>query len=415
MKRAIATIISSLVFFACQEKQPVRPTKVPVNLYTVRSQHVYYYDQYPATTEALSEVNLVAQVQGNITGIFFTEGTRIKKGQKLYEIDQRLYNDAYNQALANLKVSEGALAQAQQDADRYVYLNQYHAVAKQLFDHAIITLDNAKNSVKASEEQVKTAKTNLGYSVIYAPFDGTIGFSQVKLGNLVVPGQTILNTISTDDPLAVDFFINEKLLSEFEKLEHNKANAPDSLFTLSLPNGELYPHLGKISIIDRAVDPQTGTIRVRLVFPNPQDELKAGMSCIVRVHNQDTAPQMVIPNRAVVEQMGEYFVFIVKDTLLKKDNDGSATSGKDTSDTGAAKGPQLLAFEKKVQLGQTIGPNVIITKGLTDGETIVVDGVQSLHDGVAVNPGGPKSKAKKADQQGHAPGDGKTAGNNNND
>ena len=359
---------------------------------------MYYYDQYPATTEALSQVNLVPQVQGNITGIFFTEGTRVHKGQKLYEIDQRLYTDAYNQAVANLKVTEGTMVQAQQDADRYVYLNQYHAVAKQLYDHAVITLDNAKNAVKASQEQVKTAKTNLDYSVIYAPFDGTIGFSQVKLGNLVVVGQTILNTISTDDPLAVDFFINEKLLADFEKLEHNKGNAPDSLFSLLLPGGPLYPYLGKISIIDRAVDPQTGTIRVRLVFPNPHDDLKAGMSCIVRVHNQDSAPQMLIPNRAVVEQMGEYFVFTVKDTIIRKDSAGT-TGGKEGLDTSAAKGPQLIAFQKKVLLGQTIGPNVIINKGLTDGEKIVVDGVQSLHDGVAVTAG----PSKPAGDKGAAP------------
>ncbi|HEY5369445.1 MAG TPA: efflux RND transporter periplasmic adaptor subunit [Hanamia sp.] len=412
MNRYYAILISGLVFFSCQEKQPARQSKVPVNLFTVAMQHVYYYDQYPATTEALSQVNLVAQVQGNITGIFFTEGTRVKKGQKLYEIDQRLYEDAYNQALAGLKVSQGTQVQAQQDADRYVYLNQYHAVAKQLYDHAIITLDNAKNSVKASEDQVKTAKTNLGYSVIYAPFDGTIGFSQVKPGNLVVPGQTILNTISTNNPLAVDFFINEKLLTDFEKLEHNKMNEPDSLFTLLLPNGTLYPYVGKISIIDRAVDPQTGTIRVRLVFPNLHDDLKAGMSCIVRVHNQDTAPQMVIPNRAVVEQMGEYFVFVIKDTLIKKEAADGVVVGKDKVDTGANNGRQLLAFEKKIQLGQTIGPNIIVTKGLSDGERIVVDGLQSLHNGVAVIPGIPKSQNNP---QGNTTGESKSAENSKND
>src|ERR1017187_993158 len=404
MYKVLAIIIMSLVFYSCKEKQQAPPAKVPVNLYRVALQHVYYYDQYPATTEALSQVNLVPQVQGNITGIFFTEGTHVKKGQKLYEIDQRLYTDAYNQAVANLKVSQGTQAQAQQDADRYVYLNQYHAVAKQLYDHAIITLDNAKNATKASEDQVKTAKTNLGYSEIYAPFDGTIGFSQVKMGNLVVPGQTILNTISTEDPLAVDFYVNEKLLANFQKLEHNKMNALDSLFTILLPNGTLYPYLGKISIIDRAIDPQTGTIRVRLVFPNSHDDLKAGMSCIVRVHNQDTAPQMVIPNRAVVEQMGEYFVFVVKDTILKKGDTNGSAAKKDASDTGANKGPQLLAFQKKIQLGQTIGPNIIVIAGLTDGERIVEDGVQSLHDGVAVTPGIPKSTNNKSNPQANSAG-----------
>ena len=114
--------------------------------------------------------------------------------------------------------------QAQQDADRYEYLNKYNAVAKQLYDHAIITLENAKNTVKASEQAVKTAKTNLTYAVVYAPFDGTIGFSLVKLGDVVTPGTTVLNTISTDNPMAVDFIINEKQLPYFEKLQHDKNN-----------------------------------------------------------------------------------------------------------------------------------------------------------------------------------------------
>jgi RND family efflux transporter MFP subunit len=399
---SMTVLISCLTIFSCKEKKPPPPQKIAVNLYTVSSQHVTYYDQYPSTTEALSQVNLMPQVQGYVTGIFFKEGSKVKKGQKLYEIDQRLYNDAYEQAVANLKVTQGTLEQSQQDADRYVYLNKYHAVAKQLYDHAIITLDNSKNSVKAAEQTVKTAKTNLGYSIIYAPFDGTIGFSQVKLGNLVVVGQTVLNTISTNDPIAVDFYINEKQLPHFEAMEQDKNSDLDSLFTMLLPNNTLYPHLGKISIIDRAVDPQTGTIRVRLVFPNPHDALKAGMSCVVRVHNEDTSPQIVIPNRAVVEQMGEYFVFIVKDTVIDKGDSSGAKkeSHKSKADTAASKGPQLLAFEKKIQLGQTIGPNVVITKGLTDGEKIIVDGIQQLHDGVAVNPG--KARTPGEDSTGHA-------------
>ena len=397
---SITVLISCLSFISCKEKKQPPPPKVPVNLFTVASTPVVYYDQYPSTTQALSEVNLLPQAQGYVKGIFFKEGSKVKKGQKLYEIDQSLYNDAYEQAVANLKVTQGTLAQSQQDADRYIYLNKYHAVAKQLYDHAMITLDNSKNSVKAAEQTVSTAKTNLGYSIIYAPFNGTIGFSQVKLGNLVVVGQTILNTISTNDPMAVDFYINEKQLPHFEEMEQDKNNDLDSLFTILLPNNSLYPHVGKISIIDRAVDPQTGTIRVRLVFPNPDDALKVGMSCVVRVHNEDRLPQIVIPNRAVVEQMGEYFVFVAKDTVINSDNSASANgeSNKSEVDT-AGKGPQLLAFEKKVQLGQTVGANVVVTKGLVDGEKIIVDGIQKLHDGVAINPG--KAGTSGTDSTGH--------------
>jgi RND family efflux transporter MFP subunit len=231
---------------------------------------VLYYDKYPSTTAALSQVNLLPQITGAITGIFFKEGSHVEKGQKLYEIDKRIFEAAYDQAVANLRVSEGNLVQAQQDADRYEYLNKYNAVAKQLYDHAIITLENAKNTVKASDQAVKTAKTNLNYAVVYAPFGGSIGFSLVKLGDVVNPGATILNTISTDNPMAVDFIINEKQLPHFEQLQNNKEHPIDSLFTFLMPDNSLYPYTGKISVIDRAVDAQTGSIRIRLVFDNPK-------------------------------------------------------------------------------------------------------------------------------------------------
>lgn len=359
---------SCLLLAACSQKQPPQNNEVPVNLYTLKAQHVLYYDNYPATAEALSQVNLLPQVTGAITGIFFTEGSHVRKGQKLYEIDRRIYQNNYDQAVANLKVSQGDLVQAQQDANRYEYLNKYNAVAKQTYDHAVIALQNAKNNVNATEQAVKTAKTNLAYAVVTAPFDGTIGFSQVKLGDVVNPGSTVLNTISTDNPMAVDFIVNEKNLPFFEKIQKEGAHTIDSLFTILLPDNSLYPYTGKLSVIDRAVDAQTGSIRLRLVFPNPGLMLRAGMSCVVRVHNQDTKPQLVVPGKAVVEQMGEYFVFVAKDSLMKK-------PGTDDEKK------EMVAIQKKVQPGQTIGANQVLKGGVNEGDKIVVDGVQSLHNG----------------------------------
>jgi membrane fusion protein (multidrug efflux system) len=350
--------INSLALFSCQQKPPAsNNSPTPVNLVTVKTQPVLYYDDYPATTQALSQVDLHAQVQGYITGIYFTEGTHVFKGQKLYAIDERLYQAAYDQAAANVKVAEGNQVQAQQDADRYQYLIQHNAVAKQTLDHAVIALQNAKNEVAAAQQALKTGETNLAYSMITAPFDGTIGFSQVKMGNLVNAGSTILNTVSTDNPMAVDFLINESQLAHYEELQKQKQHQVDSLFTVVLPNHSAYSQLGKISVIDRAVDPQTGTIRIRLVFPNPTQDLRAGMSCVVRVHNLETDPQIIIPSKAIVEQMGEYFVYVAK---------------KDTA---------LHAVQVKVETGQTIGANILIKGGINSGDQIVVDGVQALHDG----------------------------------
>lgn len=386
-------LLSCLIITACKKKQAPPNPEVPVNLLKVTPKTVLYYDKYPATTRALNQVNLLPQVSGAITGMYFTEGTRVNKGQKLYEVDERLYQAAYDQAVANLEVAKSGLVEAQQDADRYVYLNKYNAVAKQLYDHAIVTLEQAKSTVKASEQEVKTAKTNLTYATVYAPFTGTIGISQVRLGEVVTPSVTTLDTLSQDDPMAVDFIINEKNLPFFEKLQHEKVKV-DSLFSLLMPDNTLYGHLGKLSIIDRAVDPQTGTIRVRLVFDNPDNYLRAGMSSVVRVHNQDVGPQLIIPNKAVVEQMGEYFVYVAKDTVFKISPDSLKKMDKKAA--ADADKPKLVAMQKKVQTGQVIGPDIIIKGGIKAGDKIIVDGLQSLHDGVRittankVGPGGGK-------------------------
>jgi membrane fusion protein, multidrug efflux system len=386
-------------FFSCTHKPPPPDPVVPVNLYTVKSQKVYYYDNFPATTQALSQVDLHPQVQGYITGIFFTEGTRVRKGQKLYEIDKSIYQDAYDQAVSNVKVAEGNMQQAKQDADRYTYLNSHNAIAKQILDHAVIAQQNAENQVKAAEDALRSAKTNLSFATIYAPFDGIIGFSQVKLGNLVTVGTTLLNTISTIDPIAVDFIINEKQLPHYEELQHPKKPHPDSLFTFLMPDNSLYPYTGKISVIDRAVDPQTGSIRVRLVFPNPDLVLKAGISCVVREHNSDTSPQMLIPGKAIVEQMGEYFVFVARDTIMTS---GTDSSKKKDADTGNRKDPAggqskhgLYAFQKKVRVGQVIGANQVIKAGIEEGDQIVVDGVQAIHDGSEITTTVKKQSSQK--------------------
>jgi multidrug efflux pump subunit AcrA (membrane-fusion protein) len=130
----VICLVSCLLLFSCKHAQPPPSTVVPVNLLTVTTEPVIYYEKYPSTTVALKQVDLLPEVQGYITGMFFKEGSHVKKGQRLYEIDRRTYEANYSIAVANLKVAEGNVEQTKQDADRYTYLNNNHAVAKQLYD-----------------------------------------------------------------------------------------------------------------------------------------------------------------------------------------------------------------------------------------------------------------------------------------
>ncbi len=208
------------------------------------------------------------QVAGYITGIFFKEGQHVEKGQKLYQIDQQQYRGAYEQSVAQLNSSEANLVKLQQDADRYEELGKQDAIAQQTVQHALADLEAAKKQVEAARANVSAMEVNLRYSTIYAPLSGTIGISAVKQGASVSPGATVLNTISSDNPIAVDVAVDETLIPFIQK--QNKQDLPptDSTFTIKLADQTIYPFPGKIFIVDRAVDPQTATIKVRFLFPN---------------------------------------------------------------------------------------------------------------------------------------------------
>src|ERR1044072_7659541 len=209
---AIIIISAALFLPACKDDkastQPAAPPPVAVNVYTVAKGKAAYYDQYPATVTALNQVDLRPQVNGYLTGIFFKDGSRVKKGQKLYAIDQQQYMANYQQAQANLQVQETNLIKAQKDADRYHELEKHDAIAKQQVDYADAALEAAKKQVAAAKANVNAIKANVNFATIYAPFNGTIGISLVRSGTSVVAGQTVLNTISTDNPIGVDFVVD---------------------------------------------------------------------------------------------------------------------------------------------------------------------------------------------------------------
>ncbi|HEU4901672.1 MAG TPA: efflux RND transporter periplasmic adaptor subunit [Flavisolibacter sp.] len=369
------TGLAAVLFFACGDKkeaqqQAAAPPAVYVSVTTVKDTTAVYYDEYPAALTALNEVKLTPQVNGYITGVYFKDGSKVSKGQRLYSIDQQVYNANLQQAIANQQVQETNLLKAQKDAERYHELDKHDAIAKQQVDYADAALAAARKQVAASRANVSAVRANVGFAVIRAPFTGTIGISQVKPGQAVVAGQTVLNTVSTDDPVAVDINVNQKDIFRFSQLQQQKNNPHDSTFMLVF-GGEVYPEPGHIYLIDRAVDPQTGTIKTRLLFPNRNGMLKAGMNGTVKVVSNAKTQSIVIPFKAVTEQLGEYFTYVVGDSSK--------------------------VAQRKVELGQQLGGHVIIKSGLQPGEKIVVEGVQNLRQGsvITTTPPPPPPAQKK--------------------
>lgn len=356
-------LISSITLVSCgggdksAQQQQGPPPATPVSLFTVESKPVTTVDTYPGNVVALDEVELRAQVGGYITGIFVKDGQKVSKGQKLYEIDRTKYQAAYNSAKANVAVARANRDKAKKDAERYTKLAEQDAVAKQRVDYALTDLANAESQVAAAEANLASANSDLQRSIIVSPLNGTIGISQVKLGAFASPGTTLLNTVSTNDPIAVDIAVNQAEIPRFRALQSASA-VKDSLFNIQLQDGSIYTAQGHITAIDRAVDPQTGTIKVRISYPNASGKLYVGMTVNMRVLNKATDNQLVIPFKAVVEQLGEYNVFVVGDSSK--------------------------ATPRMVKLGKQFDKEVVIREGLKQGEVIVVDGVQNVRPGAVV-------------------------------
>lgn len=371
-KKAILAGIASLILLvSCHNNNstPQYDPNAPVSVVTqiVSTKSVSYFDQFPGTVIALNQVDLRPQVSGYITGVYFNDGDRVSKGQKLYTIDEQMYSANYQQALANQQVAESNLIKAQKDADRYHELETKDAVAKQQVDYANSARDVALKQLEAAKANVKSIQTSVKYTTITAPFSGTIGISQVKTGTAVTAGVTLLNTVSTDNPIAVDFFIDQKEIYRFSKLQQQK-KATDSTFRIAFGENEVYPYSGKLDLLDRAVDPTTGTLKIRLNFPNNQNLLRSGMTCTVRVLNDNHSPVILIPNKAVTEQLGEFYVYVAE---------GNKVS------------------QRKITPGTAIGQNIIIKDGVKEGEVIVTEGVQKLHEGSVIKTDDAAAPAKK--------------------
>ncbi|HSJ68822.1 MAG TPA: efflux RND transporter periplasmic adaptor subunit [Anditalea sp.] len=336
-----------------EEEQPIRVTTSEVIREDVR-----FTQQYPASVVALEEIELRADVVGYVTGIHVQEGQKVKRGQLLYTIDQTRYEARRKQAASSLAIAEANLERVQRDVQRYEKLKEEDAIAVQVYDDALTNLRTAEQEVRSAQSNLENAVIDLQYASIHAPLDGTVGFSQVRQGSLVSPGETLLNTISKDDPIGVDFYPEERYLRKFVQLKESTSAQRDSVFLLRLPDGEMYPYAGKIEILDRAVDRNTGTIQIRLRFDNPENILRPGLSANLIVKDETPQDVLTIPQAAVIEQMGEFSVFIVEEDTARM---------------------------VKVSTGRNIRDRTVILNGLEQGQKVIVKGIQRVNDGESVN------------------------------
>jgi len=374
--RVIASVILlSSVGCGKSEQPQARPPEVEV--VQVEQKDVPIWNEWVGTLDGLVNAQIKPQVTGYLLRQTFKEGSFVRKGELLFEIDPRTFQAALDQAKAQRANAEGQLAQAeanqvkaQLDVNRFIPLAKEQAVSQQDLDNAVqgnvaaqAQVRAAKAQIDAAKAQVDAAQLNLGFTRIVSLIDGIAGVAQAQIGDLVGP-TSLLTTVSTVDPIKVYFPVSERgylnYVKENPDAAKRAAQEKQLALELVLADGSVYPNKGTFSFADRQVDVRTGTLRLEGLFPNAGNILRPGQFARVRAITTTKKDALLVPQRAITEVQGSYHVAVV---------------GKDNK-----------IEIRPVKVAERIGPQWIIDAGLKPGEQVVAEGIQRVKAGMTVNP-----------------------------
>jgi len=360
----IATgVIASMLWNAgCRKPAPTAPAPT-VLVAEVIQRDVPIYSEWVGTTVGFVDAQIRARVQGYLLKQNYEDGHAVKAGQLLFQIDDRDYKAALDQAQGVLERQEANLQENKLDLARYKPLAAEGAVSRQELDDAEQATRASQAEVESARAAVETAKLNLGWTKVMSPIDGIAGIAPVQVGDLVTPS-TVLTTVSQVDPIKVNFPISEQEYLHFaDRIKEHQAKGraqgePD--LELILGDGTPYKYPGHYYRVDRQIDIQTGTIEVQGLFPNPEAILRPGQYAKVRAATDTRRNALLVPQRAVQETQGQYQVAVVN-------SDNTVTL-------------------KNVKPGDRVGSLWIIDNGLSAGERVVTEGLQKVKDGIEVIP-----------------------------
>lgn len=358
---AATLALPAILVTACKRDEPPAPPPPEVLVTEVVQQDVPIYTEAVGTTVGFVNAQVMPRVQGYLLAQHYPDGGYVTAGQLLFEIDDRPYKAALDQALGDLAQHRANLRKNQLDVAKYTPLAARGAVSKQELDNAVQATRASEAQVQAAEAAVETARLNLGWTRVSSPIAGIAGIAAVQVGDLVTPS-TVLTTVSQVDPMKVTFPITERQYLRFadrirDHQEGRTENAPE--FQLILADGSTYPLPGRFHVVNRQVEQQTGTIQVQALFPNPDAVLRPGLYAKVRAPTETVRGAVLVPQRAVQETQGVYQVAVV--------------------------GPDDRVAFRTVKLGEQVGALWLVDEGLKPGERVVTEGLQKVKDGVVVS------------------------------
>ncbi|MEJ5347674.1 MAG: efflux RND transporter periplasmic adaptor subunit [Desulfosoma sp.] len=335
---------------------------VPVGVVPVRVKDVSPVTEYVGHVEAIQAVDIRARVEGFLQEVRFREGARVRSGDVLYVIEQDLYKARVEASMARVAEAEAALERA----DRYLKRLQAarsESVPATEMDSAEAARAEAAARLQAAKAQLAIDQINLAYTVVRAPIAGRIGRTAYTVGNVVEPGSGVLARLVQEDPIRVVYGVSENDITAVQAaLREASSGKKDRVLSpsLRLSNGTIYGFSGNVQFVDNQIDPFTGTIAVRAVFPNPEGTLIPGQYVTVLIQARDPQPLPVVSQSAVLVDQKGHYVLTVDDAN------------------------QVVA--RHITLGPTVGTEWAVTSGLTEGERVIVQGLQKVRPGQTVQP-----------------------------
>jgi RND family efflux transporter MFP subunit len=348
----------------CEEKHEApAPPPPEVVVSAVEQKDVPIYSEWIGTMDGNINAQIRPRIRGHLQERNYTEGTMVRTGDRLFVIDPRPYQAALDQAKGELGRADAALTKTQQDVARYTPLAAEGAISQQELDNAIQANRAAKSAVDSARANAEKAKLDLDWTRVESPIDGIAGISIAQIGDLVGE-DTVLTTVSQVDPIKVSFPISEQeYLRYADRLQITGADRPrngEAKLELVLADGSLFAQRGRATVVNRQVDIKTGTMMLVALFPNPGNLLRPGLYAKVRAAIETRPGALLVPQRAVQEIQGAYQVAVV--------------------------GSDNTVAMRTIKTGARVGNLWVVDEGLKPGERVVVEGLQKVRDGIAVNP-----------------------------
>ncbi len=360
----LAAAAMGLCAVSCKEKVPPAPAPPKVRVVTVLPRDVPIYQQWIGTLDGYPNAQIRAQVSGYLIKQDYAEGSAVKQGDLLFEIDPRPFQAALDQAQGKLAQDQAQSGKTELDVQRYTPLARDQAISQQELDDAVQANLAAKAAIQADKAAVESATLNLGFCKITSPIDGIAGTAQAQIGDLVGPGSAVLTTVSTVDPMRAYFSISEQsylaFCHQFTNAAERGAYRSGMELQLILSDGSTYPAPGKWFFTSRQIDVNTGTLQIAGLFPNPDYILRPGQYALVRAKIETRHGAILLPQRAVMELQGSYQVATVD--------------------------AEKKIHIKPVQVGNQVGNDWLIERGLEANEEVLAEGTQKVKEGTVVDP-----------------------------